>query len=60
MKRDLATIDAAGLVYENIKVILKCITLEDIDFGEMHVLAYMAEDYLEKMWATVSSLKKPE
>jgi len=49
MKRDLALIDAMGCIHETLDVIVKCITLEDIDHGEMHLLAYMAQDYLKKM-----------
>ncbi|MCL2445148.1 MAG: hypothetical protein FWD06_00030 [Oscillospiraceae bacterium] len=60
MKRDLATIDAVGLIYENLKLVVKCITLEDVDREETRLLAYIADDYLDDMWATVSSLKRIE
>jgi len=60
MKRDLAMIDALGLIHENIKIIVKCITLEDIDREEMRVLAYIADNYLNQMSGVLYSSTKPE
>jgi len=60
MKRDLAMIDAIGAIHENIKLIVKCITLEDIDREEIQLLAYIADDYLKQMYNVLYYCAKPE
>ncbi|MCL2530778.1 MAG: hypothetical protein FWE40_01290 [Oscillospiraceae bacterium] len=56
MKRDLATIDAMGLILENIEVVLKCITMGDANAGDIQTLAYIADEYLTQLREAISRI----
>ena len=49
MKRNLAAIDALNLIHEKMEIIVKCITLYDVEANERITLAYIAEDFLTEL-----------
>ncbi|MCL2531758.1 MAG: hypothetical protein FWE40_06345 [Oscillospiraceae bacterium] len=53
MPLNLAEIDALGLIHEKAKIMVKCITLEDIDIADIRLLAYIADDFLDELWDTI-------
>ncbi|MCL2445164.1 MAG: hypothetical protein FWD06_00115 [Oscillospiraceae bacterium] len=56
MKRNLAAIDALNLIHEKMAIIVKCITLYDIEANDRILLAYIAEDFLLEMRAKIQDM----